>query len=156
MRLRNLRIAWSVVCSLACLLLIVLWVRSYRWDDGATGVLSGCFIDIGSCTGDIRFALITQYSGTVPIRRHSQTVVPDPFGTDPFQSEKLPEYSHNGLGCRWSKFENGGKARMSYWWPILMIAALAAVPWARFSLRTLLIATTLVAVVLGLVCYAVR
>ena len=39
-------------------------------------------------------------------------------------------------------------------------ATLAAVPWIharwRFSLRTLLIATTLVAVVLGLVVYAAR
>src|SRR6478672_11323736 len=29
MRFRKLRIAWSVFCGLACLLLIVLWVRSY-------------------------------------------------------------------------------------------------------------------------------
>ena len=40
------------------------------------------------------------------------------------------------------------------------IAALAAAPWIRwsrrFSLRTLLIATTLVAVVLGLIVYAAR
>ncbi len=34
MRFRKLRIAWSVVCGLACVLLIVLWVRSYWWIDG--------------------------------------------------------------------------------------------------------------------------
>jgi hypothetical protein len=39
--------------------------------------------------------------------------------------------------------------------PVLMSAVLAAAPWIRrFSLRTLLIATTPVAVVLGLVVYA--
>ena len=31
MRFRKLRIAWSVVCGIACVLLIVLWVRSYWW-----------------------------------------------------------------------------------------------------------------------------
>ena len=29
MRFRKLRIAWSVACGIACVLLIVLWVRSY-------------------------------------------------------------------------------------------------------------------------------
>ena len=32
MRFRKLRIAWSVVCGIACVLLIVLWVRSYWYD----------------------------------------------------------------------------------------------------------------------------
>ncbi len=29
MRFRKLRIAWSVVCGIACVLLVVFWVRSY-------------------------------------------------------------------------------------------------------------------------------
>src|SRR4051795_6039764 len=33
MRFRKLRIAWSVVWCLACVLLIALWVRSYRRAD---------------------------------------------------------------------------------------------------------------------------
>ena len=33
MRFRKLRIAWSVVCGVACVLLIVLWVRSYSQTD---------------------------------------------------------------------------------------------------------------------------
>src|SRR6187200_769128 len=33
MRFRKLRIAWSVFWALACVLLIVLWVRSYWWCD---------------------------------------------------------------------------------------------------------------------------
>ena len=35
MRYRKLRIAWSVGCGLAAVLLIVLWVRSYRNYGGA-------------------------------------------------------------------------------------------------------------------------
>ena len=33
MRFRKLRIAWSVLCGIACVLLIVLWVRSYATGD---------------------------------------------------------------------------------------------------------------------------
>jgi hypothetical protein len=47
---------------------------------------------------------------------------------------------------------------LPYWFPFLLGATLAAAPWIkwRFSLRTLLIATTLVAFLLGLICYAAR
>src|SRR6476660_5357855 len=33
LRFRTLRIAWSVFWGLACVLLIVLWVRSYWWTE---------------------------------------------------------------------------------------------------------------------------
>jgi hypothetical protein len=33
MRFRKLRIAWSVGWGIACVLLIVLWVRSYSWSE---------------------------------------------------------------------------------------------------------------------------
>jgi hypothetical protein len=44
------------------------------------------------------------------------------------------------------------------WFSVLVTATLVAAPWLRwrFSLRTLLIATTLVTVVLGLIVYATR
>jgi hypothetical protein len=44
------------------------------------------------------------------------------------------------------------------WSSVLLTATLATFPWLRwrFSLRTLLIATTLVAVLLGATVYAVR
>ena len=48
-----------------------------------------------------------------------------------------------------------------HWLPALLSATLAVIPWVgsipyRFSLRTLLIATTLVAVVLGLIVIGLR
>ena len=47
------------------------------------------------------------------------------------------------------------EAYVPYWPVVLVCSALAGVPWlpARFSLRTLLVATTLVAVVLGMIVW---
>jgi hypothetical protein len=45
-----------------------------------------------------------------------------------------------------------------YWIPVLLTATLAALPWLRwrFSLKALMIGTTLVAVLMGLIVWAVR
>jgi hypothetical protein len=53
---------------------------------------------------------------------------------------------------------NGGYTRFPHWFAILIAGAVAVATWIRwrFSIRTLLIATTLVAVVLGAVVYAIR
>jgi hypothetical protein len=65
---------------------------------------------------------------------------------------------HRAVGFAWLHFNNGWSVSVSLWMPATISFLLAAVPfWKsewRFSLRTLLIATTLVAVVLGLVAYA--
>ena len=48
MRFRKLRIAWSVVWGLACVLLIALWVRSYwYWDDVTIASIPPCAYGIG-------------------------------------------------------------------------------------------------------------
>jgi hypothetical protein len=48
MKFRKLRIAWSVFCGLACVLLVVLWVRSYL---GIVIVGSGgyCATSVNGC-----------------------------------------------------------------------------------------------------------
>jgi hypothetical protein len=55
---------------------------------------------------------------------------------------------------------NGAGPLVPIWFLVVLTSALATLPWiqwtSRFTLRTLLIATTLVAVVLGLVVYASR
>jgi hypothetical protein len=48
-----------------------------------------------------------------------------------------------------------------YWFPVATVAMIAVLPWMRelkwqFSLRTLLIATTLIAVVMGLAVWATK
>ena len=50
------------------------------------------------------------------------------------------------------------RIRVPYWSLVSLSAVFAYLPWLhwRFSLRTLLIATTLVAVLLGAIVYAIR
>src|SRR4051812_1804635 len=65
MKFRKLRIAWSVVWALACVLLVVLWVRSLRVSD---------LINIRDSTGTT--TAFCSSSGKVWIRR----------GADPMQT----------------------------------------------------------------------
>ena len=63
------------------------------------------------------------------------------------------------VGIRWQTMPPLHLFAIRYWSPVVLSATLATVPWIRhlswrFSLRTLLIAMTLVAVVLGLAVYA--
>jgi hypothetical protein len=64
-----------------------------------------------------------------------------------------------GLGFASSSDQYGVVALFPIWFPITLVVLLGTVPWSgelnwRFSLRTLLIATTLIAVVLGLIVWA--
>jgi hypothetical protein len=60
----------------------------------------------------------------------------------------------------WARPVNRSKLGIQDCVLILMLAAFAIVPWIRwsnrFSLRTLLIATTLIAIVLGLAAWEIR
>jgi hypothetical protein len=98
MTFRKLRIAWSVGCGIACVLLIALWVRSYS--DSLMAVWGSHYYFFGN--------------GMVAYGRLREVAVP-------------------------------------LWSAVAITAAASAAPWFRwrFTLRTLLIATTLIAVVLG-------
>ena len=154
MRFRKLRIAWSVVCSIACVLLIVLWVRSYWWMDSLTfkfpawqsGIQMNSFqstteIGIRDYGFDENFFTVTHE------RIISRSEIQDDFG--------------RVLDTRWFHVI-GGRGDILVivpdWFLMLISIAFAAVSWLpwRFSLCTLLIATTLVALVLGLIVYATR
>jgi hypothetical protein len=149
MRFRKLRIAWSMFWGLACVLLMVLWVRSYyRYDSGTWHNGWGALID----SEGGRLAIATFRSGDLS----------RPMGTG-FYLESDPRESvwwGNSTFC--FGVETGDFDLpfyfVPYWLPFSIVALCAAIPWLRwrFSLRTLLIATTLVAVVLGLIAYAAR
>jgi hypothetical protein len=71
-------------------------------------------------------------------------------GSPPYSSRVLGYFGYGG-----------GVVVFPYWSGVLLAVTLAAAPWIRqlnwrFSLRALLIAITLVAVVLGLVVWAAK
>jgi hypothetical protein len=80
---------------------------------------------------------------------------------------QVPEYAGGSLSSAgWHNHDSMSQIMGDYttyatvliWMPEALVLSLAAIPWIRwskrFSLRTLLIATTLVAVVPGLMVYA--
>jgi hypothetical protein len=146
-RFRKLRIAWSVVCLIACVLLIVLWVRSYSYQQSLYAHFPvGGYLQITGCEGVIE--IIVNDEKLPPGLR---------FNDDAFRGRKVLPWSF-GFTPR-SRF--GGwriDCNVPYWFAVALGVACSVVPWlpSRFKLRTLLIATTLVAVVLGLIVWAAR
>jgi hypothetical protein len=67
-------------------------------------------------------------------------------------------FAGNIFGFYFEHSPNVLRLELPFWFTLLGVVATATAPWwrLRFSVRTLIIATTLVAVVLGLVVYAAR
>ena len=154
--LRYLRIAFSITCLIACVLLIALWVRSYWVRDrvthnyvGRTYARFGYTIDSlrGLCS-----VLIERVPAFSPDRMHYASWPADDSVSIMFPAGSL---ARRWLGFRWESSLDAFDIIVPYWFPVSALAAVAAVPWLpwRFSVRTLLIATTLVAVVLGLIVW---
>jgi len=148
----GLRIAWSVWWGILCVLLIGLWVRSYS--------VAHSFHYVGS-----------QFAGIHPV-----TVININPGVIEFGRSKAAAELVGPDICRWIHITrtNPDIPTRSFEWfwtgedfvvqfPIWLSAVLVAgvgviswlLPW-KFSLRTLLIVTTAIAVTLGLVVYATR
>lgn len=152
MRYRNLRISWSVFWGVVCVLLVVLWVRS-NWRAENVWVRTPGFgpVALSSVKCRVLVSHIDAVQLTSVWSAHSYTIEDAMGGA----GDELPKWP--GFG-----FVNFGKGSFQltipHWFLVLLSAALAAVLWLpyRFGLRTLLIATTLIAVVLGLVVWAAR
>jgi hypothetical protein len=140
--LRLLRITWTAGCAVVCLLLIVLWVRSYtKWDQAWIGGFGAH--RIGSLRGCIEF----YSSQSIPFAR------PGSWGVN-VGSADTHFFTTWGFALPHTAF-NDIRIIFPHWLPIALSLALAVAPWLkeswRFSLRTLLIAVTLLAVLLGAV-----
>jgi hypothetical protein len=161
MRFRKLRIAFSAFCGLACVLLIVLWVLSYWWSDGASGPISRTkAMGLSSSQGRIRARLLDRVwpnEAGWHFGHHSRTK---------FEKEADEELRRRGPFVSTFKAPPppifgptiDGAFSVAHWLFVLFFATLGAVaaPFIKwhFGLRTLLVATTLVAIILGLVVYA--
>jgi hypothetical protein len=151
MKFRKLRIAWSVFWGVACILLIVLWVRSYYAEDILNAQFPTRTFSSWSFRGKTVVTTAT-YPGPFKVNITS-------FPADhPIVGTSHPN-NEIGLGFAGVSYHGGFFITIPLWFPVLVSMVLAALSWLSrscFSLRTLLIATTLVAVGLGIVVYATR
>jgi hypothetical protein len=132
-----------------CVLLIALWVRSQWWVDGYVGPITANWsFEVGSIPGACALAVIS--SSEVPTWTNFHQSTDEWWGA----SKRLRPYSSKV----WGLFSNEvGYVTIPFWFLVLLFATFAAIPWfpwcRRFSLRTLLIMMTLVAVALGVAMY---
>jgi hypothetical protein len=151
MRFHKLRIAWSVFWGLACVLLIALWVRSPKACDLISKRdASGMTTTFCSSAGKVWF-----YRSVPPKPKIARATVPTPHGWKYTRievegnAEPQPFVFHLGAGKQKIQFPDS----------VLVMACtiVGAAPWIRrFSLRTLLIAITLVAVGLGIIVWSMH
>ena len=136
MKHRKLRIAWSVVWGIAAALLVALWVRSYWWADLISiRYYWPCAVVRGSAF--YRFNL--EWASSL---KRAFVIVANQIEIEEIW---LPTGNFHVLNP---------KVTVPLWPIALACMTAGAVPWIRrFSLRTLLIATTLVAVGLALIRY---
>jgi hypothetical protein len=147
MKFRKLRIAWSVAWCFLAVLLIALWVRSwsvqnpalnYYGDELKYKVPGERFFKVFSNRRGVRLMTASWQGWSVPVLEDDRARLG--FGT---------------LMGPTSLY-----VRIPHWFLVVCAAAIATAPWfrwsKRFSLRTLLIATTLLAMLLGLAVWATR
>jgi hypothetical protein len=143
-RFRKLRITWTVAWVSACIPLLVLWALSYweinYWDiqlDKSGGI--NVWVVMGRICAEPNIGPQRWDTDRVGLGREG--------------SEYWNEYP------RW-EFGNNDRDRwiVPAWFPVMLASAFAAAPWipwsTRFSIRAILILTTLVASVLGLIVYS--
>jgi hypothetical protein len=146
--IRRLRIAASVFFAVVAVALCMLWVRSYWQSNILFRVDSnGMLTTFGSNSGYAY--LVRRDISRVPL------LFKKPHG---WKLDAGEAYSTATSGsAAWPELtRQKGTVTIPYWCLVAVLAGAAAIPVlpTRFSLRTLLIATTLVAVVLGLGVWA--
>ena len=145
--LKYLRIAATALSLTACVLLVVLWVRSY-WRLDAVGVWDG--------------AAMISVAGAIGIDSNESHYERLTFSTADFLADVKTQWPSRQWGTfRVSVTPTYKYFAIPYWFATLLAAALTFLSSgiyrkSQFSLRTLLIATALVAVVLGIVVAAQR
>lgn len=147
---RYLRIVVSVACLVACVLLLALWARSYSWADTASVRFAGSRTYLlQSIDGKVRCATsATRGNVGVHFRKQRPEAVRE-------SEEGLPAVA----GLRATRVDEQLAWRVvPHWFFSALLVFVAAIPWLQwhFSLRVMLIATTLVAVILGVFAWLAR
>lgn len=149
MRRRLLNIA-SIVCLVVCVALISLWVRSYTWDDYVSAPIP-----------IVRGLIIRSIPSRLDIELldHSVPWQVTTYSLDDLATQGLTPIPFTGWGFGFYLNQQALGVSLPFWFLVTISATLSAVtfPWKllswRFSLRTMLIATTLIAVVLGMMAW---
>jgi hypothetical protein len=142
--LRYLRIAFSAMCGVLCLLLIVLWVRSYwQWD----ALQYEDWSESREVTSQNGFLLVDKIYQKGKGRWW--------FGSDPaeFRADLGSQLSIN-----WDDGNGdlmGSSVTIPHWLIVLFFVGLGIAPWTRrrYSLRTLLVFMTGIAALLGILVH---
>lgn len=144
--LQALKISWTAVCGMCCVLLLVLWIRSCWRSDEVTRVSSKRIVRVISSDGQLYASYDGNLKGAIPASR----------GTTWHYLEGRP------FELRREWFAADGRARFCFPLgpPTIAFALVGVIPWVRlstrFTVRTLLLVTTVAAVVLGLIVWVVR
>jgi hypothetical protein len=159
---RKLRIAFSAGCGIVCVLLIALWVQSQqKWSQVYFQPSWGFFVAMSYrgqllLSASIRQETIKQENlppGTKVSRWGIKSKRVDwNFIWHPVTPPK------SGFAVSLATIPGNYVVCLPTWFSVVTCMAVATLPWIlrRFSLRTLLIATTLLAILLGTIVYAVR
>jgi hypothetical protein len=138
------------VFGVACLLLIALWVRSYRSADVVHKKLLVPY-EMISVRGRLKLTRVN--APPAPSEQQVRTYPVNEDAAHTIESHILRYSNDRGFGLY-----DRRSIILPHWFVGLITCVLAGLSWlpGRFSLRTLLIATTLVAAVLGLIVWLVR
>ncbi len=151
--IRGLRIAVTTVCGIACALLAVMWARSYHSEDRASGHISGSYgVQLYSSRG----WMVCSRNTAVDATQHY------PWKMDVGKEHWLHPADDRLKFANPLHFLRGASfasITAPHWVLIGLSGAVALVTSTvrlKFSLRTLLIVTTAIAVLLGVVVWESR
>jgi hypothetical protein len=163
--LKYLRIAVTALSLTACVLVVALWVRSYwRWDSPHGPISRTRWMQLNSIRGYL-FVGIGERDA-IGYRQWTQRTFRASSLTDTGATGTVAwdfNWKVGALGFGVVESNQMRLLYMPYWFLAGLAAAAAAFCWSkqpranarwRFSLRTLMVATTLVAVGLGLIALA--
>jgi hypothetical protein len=158
--LRRLLNIASIVCLVVCVALMAMWVRSYyRYDELQGNYLGVCGFSVGSNQGRV----VVEYAATPLSKDEDWNWKGLSFPADDLQQAEVAlRLRHTSvLGfSSWRLRTNCQLTSIPIWFLVLATGWLAMAfrlrwPW-RFTVRSMFIATTFLAVVLGIIAWLDR
>jgi hypothetical protein len=145
MRFRKLRIAWSAVFGLLCLLMVAWWIRGYWWqDDGFVKFVPSQQVQYSA--GEGRMCLWFEHSQTNKWYGWDGTAIQ--VRTGPTVPNRIPWFD---VGF-WPHMT---RVYAAHCFLTMVLGSLAAVVWCprRFSIRGILITTAVIATILSVIMW---